>query len=684
MAAAIGAIALYGRRKQIKASLSADETLYRTLAETAQDSIFIVDRDSRIAYINTFGARQLSTVPEAVMGKYIHELFPPEVSGALEETVQGVFNSGVPYAEEYRMRFPHADIWMDTSLAPIRRQGRVEAVLGMSRDTTERKAVETALKYNEERFRAIADTANDAIISIDSSGKIVFWNRAAESLFGYSAAEILGLDVELIMPAEYRSAHQEGLAQYIKTEGPAKVIGKTVEFSGLRKDRSEFPLELSVAAWKIKEEKFFTGIVRDITERRQADETREETGRLNAALNDIHAAIASTLNLDEIMQRVATGGAGAINAESSAIILREADRWVLRYVHNLPPHFVGTELPEETAKPTVTAIRDNQPVVIDDVNGDARIDPGITAMFKLRSLMAVPLSVKGALVGGLLLCHHSAAVPFHPSQVEFARKLATTVGLAIENARLYEKQRNIADTLQESLLETPRRIDGVNFDYYYSAATELSRVGGDFYDIFALDRGRVGIIVGDVSGKGLPAAGLTSLVKSTIKAYAYENDSTAWVMAMTNEVVTRAVSKTTFVTVFFGILNINTGLLRYCSAGHPPPIIKAGPEAMLLTTRSPAIGVFADFQFFENRQKLAQDDILVIYTDGITEARRDSDFFGEDRLLSLIGELEPRNTGEVSHLIFNHIVDFTNGALADDVALVAISLTNKARLRAVA
>lgn len=247
------------------------ETLYRTLAETALDSIFIIGRDGRIAYVNTFGAQQFNTSPEAVTGKYLHELFPPEVSDTLKKTVDGVFTSGVSFAEETRIKFPRGEMWMDTRLAPIRRQGRVEAVLGISRDITRRKMVEAELKYNQERFRAIADTANDALISIDSDGKIIFWNRAAEKLFGYPAAETLGLDVELIMPVKYRSGHREGLARYLKTGISAKVVGRTAEFSGRRKDGSEFPLEISVAAWKINEENFFTGILRDISKKQQAD-----------------------------------------------------------------------------------------------------------------------------------------------------------------------------------------------------------------------------------------------------------------------------------------------------------------------------------------------------------------------------------------------------------------------------
>jgi len=128
-----------------------------------------------------------------------------------------------------------------------------------------------SLKHSEERFRSVAQSASDAIISTDSLGNIVFWNRAAETLFGYAADEALGKPLTLIMPERCRQAHQEGMKRVVAT-GKTKIIGKVVELAGLRKDGREFPLELSVATWHTGEGVFFGGICRDITERKRAEE----------------------------------------------------------------------------------------------------------------------------------------------------------------------------------------------------------------------------------------------------------------------------------------------------------------------------------------------------------------------------------------------------------------------------
>ncbi|KKL08789.1 hypothetical protein LCGC14_2572340, partial [marine sediment metagenome] len=136
-----------------------------------------------------------------------------------------------------------------------------------------------SLENREERFRSVTQSAGDGIISADSSGKIAFWNAAAERMFGYKAAEIVGRPLTLVMPTRLHKAHQGGLDRVAST-GQSKIIGKTVEVVGLRRDGSEFLIELSLSTWKSEEGTFFTGILRDITQRKRAE---EELARAKAA-----------------------------------------------------------------------------------------------------------------------------------------------------------------------------------------------------------------------------------------------------------------------------------------------------------------------------------------------------------------------------------------------------------------
>ncbi|MBI5216553.1 MAG: PAS domain S-box protein [Ignavibacteriae bacterium] len=136
--------------------------------------------------------------------------------------------------------------------------------------TSELTTTNKALRESEERFRSVAQSATEAIIVSDSDGNIISWNGSAQTIFGYIEEEIIGQSLTLLLPERYRDAHRNGLARYRATE-KSQMIGKTKEYNGLRKDGSEFPLELSLSAWKQDDTIYFCGIIRDITERKQTE-----------------------------------------------------------------------------------------------------------------------------------------------------------------------------------------------------------------------------------------------------------------------------------------------------------------------------------------------------------------------------------------------------------------------------
>ncbi len=145
----------------------------------------------------------------------------------------------------------------------------------LEKEIEEREKIEEALRAGEERFRNLAETASDAIVSADSHGCIVYYNRAAERIFGYPESEAIGQRLTLLMPKRFQDPHQQGLHRYLKT-GEARVVGRSVELAGRKKDGTEFPLQLSLSSWKTGGETFFTGILSDISERKKAEEASEQ------------------------------------------------------------------------------------------------------------------------------------------------------------------------------------------------------------------------------------------------------------------------------------------------------------------------------------------------------------------------------------------------------------------------
>ena len=243
-----------------------------------------------------------------------------------------------------------------------------------------------------------------------------------------------------------------------------------------------------------------------------------------------------------------------------------------------------------------------------------------------------------------------------------------------------ERYERIADVLQGALLSVPEELPGIEFSHLYQSATQATKVGGDFYDLFELDGDRIAVVVGDVSGKGLPAATLTSRVKDTIRAYSMDGDTPAEVLARTNALLLRYTDTASWVSVFLGYLHVPSGRLVYCSAGHPPSVVHRmgnsdgdGQETFFLETSSPILAAFEEASFEDREAFLAPGDTLLLYTDGVIEARQDGGLFGDERLIESVSLLGSAGALRLPELLFSRLKEFASGRLADDVAIVAIS-----------
>jgi serine phosphatase RsbU (regulator of sigma subunit) len=282
--------------------------------------------------------------------------------------------------------------------------------------------------------------------------------------------------------------------------------------------------------------------------------------------------------------------------------------------------------------------------------------------------------VRGEVIGCALF--YTTAVPrrFTDAEIDFGQKLASVVSLGLENARLYGVEHGIAETLQQALLSLPDDLPGVDFAPFYQSATEFTLVGGDFYDIFEIDERCVGITIGDIAGKGLGAAVLTSLVRNTIRAYAFEQGrSAAEILAITNDIVVRSTSSESFATVFFAVLDRREGRLVYASAGHTTSaIVRLDDTVLQLPSTGPVLGAFADMEFNECEAVLAPREILFLYTDGLTEARSGEGLYGEERLFAdLISAKYPSARAAAEQAVAN-VMRFSNDYLRDDLAILAV------------
>ena len=248
--------------------------------------------------------------------------------------------------------------------------------------------------------------------------------------------------------------------------------------------------------------------------------------------------------------------------------------------------------------------------------------------------------------------------------------------LAEENERLYRQQLDIAESLQLALLDIPSEIGPLRIGHLYRSATEAARVGGDFYDVFEVKGGKVAVLVGDVSGHGIEAARTATLVKDVVHAFIHESLRPHQVLKRTNALLVEK-DLPGFVTAFLAVLDPSTGVLRFASAGHPETLLKrVSGEIQLLGSGSSPLGVYPDAAWKAGEVEVELGDLLLLYTDGVIEARRNGELFGQKRLEKLLNR--KRVTVErVPHLILDQVLAFSGGTLSDDVAVLALSLAQK-------
>ena len=240
--------------------------------------------------------------------------------------------------------------------------------------------------------------------------------------------------------------------------------------------------------------------------------------------------------------------------------------------------------------------------------------------------------------------------------------------------RLSIEQR-IAEEVQKMIVGVPDKPAGLRCSYVYQSATiDEAKIGGDFFDLYELRDGLVGIVIGDVAGKGLEAAKLANSTKLAIKAYAYQETSPAKVMLLANNLITKNSEDAIFVTTFFAVFDRENSELRFCNAGHTESFIKRGVDASLelLEQRSLALGISLDHGYSEGQTKLEVGDSLILYTDGVTDARCGDQLFGEARLIKVI-ERQTSDIIDLPDVILREVLSYSSETLADDLAVLVVS-----------
>jgi sigma-B regulation protein RsbU (phosphoserine phosphatase) len=322
------------------------------------------------------------------------------------------------------------------------------------------------------------------------------------------------------------------------------------------------------------------------------------------------------------------------------------------------------------------------PLLINDMGSDRRFATGVGDIFPVHSLLCVPMVCKGKMTGLLAVFNKKAETGFSADDQRLLAIIASESGQVIENARLAEKEKallrvqeelNLAREIQGNLLpkETPS-LAGYDIAGKSIPAKE---VGGDYYDFLAVEESRLAFCLGDVSGKGLPAALLMANLQAAIRGQAMVGTSLTSCLERANALLFRNTSPEKFATLFFGCLDAASHTLHYCNAGHNHPfLIRHDAKPLRLSAGGMVLGCFESFPFEESRVELEPGDRLLVFSDGISEAANNAEEeFGEDRLGELATANRDASAAELIENILQNVGRHTGDRpQMDDMTLLVV------------
>jgi PAS domain S-box-containing protein len=528
---------------------------------------------------------------------------------------------------------------------------------------------------------------------MDQDGRVIEFNPAAERTFGYTRAEAIGKELaSLIIPPDRRDDHRAGLARYLETD-ESLILDQRIEMTAMRCDGTTFPIELAVTAVD-STPPMFTGFIRDITEQKAAQQAVRESRERLAFLAEASALLSSSLNYRTVLERFANLVLPSLGDWCAVDVLEEDGTLRRVAVGHADPAKRVTARKLSGTRPDLTellALRDvlgsGEAIIAPDgmdACGGNSSDPEqrrIVAELGCRTAMVVPLVARGRTLGALTLVSTTPGRDYSAADLSLAEDVARRAALAVDNARLYRERSHVARTLQRSLLPPHLpRIPGVDVAARYHAAGEGNEVGGDFYDLFRTGKDDWAIIIGDVCGKGADAAALTALARYTVRAAAMQARKPSRVLSMLNEALladaaTRDSMDQRFCTIAYTRLRPAEGGVRITSTsgGHPVPlVVRADGRVENACKVGTLIGVLADPALSDHTVELGPGDLLILYTDGVTEARGTGDVFGEERFRELISGCTGLDATAAAERIERAALEFQDGNPRDDIAIITV------------
>ncbi|WP_017606082.1 SpoIIE family protein phosphatase [Nocardiopsis alkaliphila] len=655
----------------------------KSLLTDAPIGFALLGPDDTFGSINARMAAVYGSTPELCLGRtpsqILEEVGDPAGAGAQTSFLESVRESGIPVRGRHRT--PQGHTWdLTWFLVHDPTNGDEHVALVGARDHEDDTA-----RRGEQRLHALLQAGNQIIWSAGPGGEVREDCPQWRTLTGQDLDSYLGRGwLDAVHPDDrvrVERAWDDAVLDVTPFDSMFRVRTRAGGYGHYRARAHPIMDGAQTAEW--------VGTLVDITNEREADELRQRlnqqlseaamrTARLQKATSDL----AEALTADEVVQAMSEIGRSGVGADHTSLVLFDRDHLRLRMLsadgcQGLPRGGFSLDYPDIAA----LAVADRLPHL---AAGPAELRvlleeaPEVEALLERtreRAWVALPMVVAGRPIGALRFSFEAPREVTDEERV-FLEALAGQCALAIGRAIVYEREHGTAEELQHSLLpEALPKVPGVRLAAYYRSGSQHVQVGGDWYDAFPLPDGRVAGVLGDVMGKGIPAAAGMSRIRNALRALAYSMPEPADVLTGLDRMFSATEGMDQVTTLVYFVLDPVTGQLDLSNAGHLPPLVVAGNAGPSLLEAEPDTPLGVSSTRGHHKFFVQPGNTIALYSDGLVENRKRSVDAGLDELVRKASEALPDVVGDPQQMLEYLVESMLEGyEQDDDVTLLAVQL----------
>lgn len=659
-------------------ALRSSELQLRQFIEHMPAAVAMFDVDMRYLVASKRWLSDYKLGDTDILGHSVYDLYP-DLSDHAKETFKHVLAGNVVECEEHSfIGASGKKEWIRWELHPWwDEDGDIGGLIMYTELITYRKESEEALRTSEEKYRTLLENVDAIVYRMDSKMMPIALAGNVKQMTGFTVEELMEHPEEWFLGVHPQD--RKRMLDFLKSMKKSKLPGSIyfrvcMRDGGLRWIHSH----LSPVFDENGHVEYFDGVDIDITDRMEAQQLERRHMARVSALAKVSQDISSSLNIDHIIENTVSISCETIDCHC---VVTQVDH----------DGYIKFSVKEKSFQWKLKRESEHLRLTINDMFIAGKpiplLNPDLSRFPKLAEIMRrldigpavfVPVYSEGELFGILMALREIGREEFDDEDFWYFSEVGSYLSSALTNAAVYQRQTRIAETLQRSLIPSSSEVECLDIATLYLPALGEAGVGGDFFDIIDYGDCKTGIVVGDVSGKGIEAAVHTAEAKYMLRGYAMLDHDPGNVMTTLNKAMCIYLSDFTFVTLIYILIDAKAHKVVYANAGHEPALIlqKDTRQIQELSPNGPVLGVMKDYIYTSVTKTLDEDSILFTHTDGVTDVPRGRERFGYPRLMQTVADASAQSPEQLLEHVMSIVRDYGNGYHPDDQVVVVVSPSN--------